>query len=72
MSTYANSPILVTGAAGKLGRAVIAELAARGAKNITAGSRDPAKVAGLGVKTARVDFDDSASLDAAFTGIERL
>ena len=40
MSTYANSPILVTGAAGQLGRAIIAELKARGATNITAGSRD--------------------------------
>lgn len=72
MSTFVNSPILVTGAAGHLGRAIIAELKARGATNITAGSRDPAKVADLGVKTARVDFDDPSSLDAAFSGIERL
>ena len=72
MSTYSNSPILVTGAAGQLGRAIITELKARGATDITAGSRDPAKVADLGVKTARVDFDDPSSLDAAFSGIERL
>lgn len=72
MSAFTNSPILVTGATGHLGRAVIAELLAKGATKVTAGTRDPAKFDVKGVKAARVDFDDAASLDAAFAGIERL
>lgn len=72
MSTYTNAPILVTGAAGNLGRAIIAELLAKGATNVTAGTRDPAKLAIDGVRSVRVDFDDAASLDTAFAGIERL
>ena len=40
-----------------------------------AASRDPAKLADLaakGAETRRADFDDPASLDAAFKGVDRL
>lgn len=71
------SKILVTGASGNLGSLVINDLLARGvaASDIVAGSRDPSKLASLtakGVATAKVDFDDAASLEKAFTGIDRL
>ncbi|MDR3493323.1 MAG: SDR family oxidoreductase [Ancalomicrobiaceae bacterium] len=67
--------LLVTGAAGKLGRLVVAELLSKGGNRLIAGSRDPSKLADLaakGAETARVDFDDEASLDAAFAGVDRL
>lgn len=71
------SKILVTGASGNLGSLVINDLLARGVapSDIVAGSRDPSKLASLtakGVATAKVDFDDAASLEKAFTGIDRL
>jgi NAD(P)H dehydrogenase (quinone) len=72
MSDFRNSSILVTGASGHLGGIVVRELLARGATNVTAGSRDPSKLAVKGVRTLRVDLDDTASLDVAFAGIERL
>jgi NAD(P)H dehydrogenase (quinone) len=65
--------LLVTGANGKLGRRTVDLLLTAGARNLVAASRDPAKLAGLtGVETRRADFDDPASLDAAFAGIDRL
>lgn len=72
------SKILVTGAAGHLGRLVIKHLIESqklSPSDIVAGSRDTARLthlAALGVETRRVDFDDKASLEAAFTGIDRL
>ena len=66
--------LLVTGAAGHLGRLVIDALLASGKvapESIIATSRDPAKLAAYaekGVQTRRADFDDPASLDAAFAG----
>lgn len=70
--------VLVTGASGQLGKAVIAELLEQGkiaASDIVAASRDTAKIADLaaqGIETRRADFDDAASLEAAFTGIDRV
>jgi NAD(P)H dehydrogenase (quinone) len=64
--------ITITGAAGKLGRLVAQDVIARvGATGVTLASRDLAKLADFaakGVKTVRADFDDAASLEAAFAG----
>ena len=75
MSDFINAPLLVTGASGHLGRAAVEELLARGATKIIAGTRDPSKLADLadkGVDIRKVDFNDPASLPAAFVGVERL
>lgn len=72
----ATSPrLLVTGAGGQLGRSVVERLLDAGVPNIVAASRDPSKLADLaarGVETRRADFDDPASLTAAFAGVDRL
>ncbi|SMH49627.1 NAD(P)H dehydrogenase (quinone) [Rathayibacter oskolensis] len=68
--------LVVTGATGHLGRLVARHLLDRGtaASDILATGRDAAKLealaAELGVRTAVADFDDPASLDAAFAGAE--
>jgi NAD(P)H dehydrogenase (quinone) len=70
--------LLVTGATGKLGRLVLDELLASGnvaPSDIIATSRDAAKLADYaakGVQTRAADFDDAASLDAAFNGAARI
>ena len=66
---------LVTGAGGHLGRRVVELLLEARAGKVIAATRDPAKLADLaakGVETRRADFDDPASLDAAFKGVDRL
>lgn len=64
--------IVVTGATGHLGRAIVTELLKRvPANQVGASVRDPAKAAGLsamGVRVRRGDFDDSESLRHAFEG----
>jgi NAD(P)H dehydrogenase (quinone) len=66
--------ILVTGASGHLGRAVIRHLLdSRGVApgRIVAGSRSPDKLADFaarGVATRKVDFDDPSGLEQAFAG----
>ena len=66
--------ILVTGASGQLGRLVIDNLLASGKvapASIIATTRDVAKLsdyAAKGVTVRAADFDDPASLDAAFAG----
>ncbi len=75
MGTFNNASLLVTGASGHLGRAAVEELLARGATKIVAGTRDPSKLADLaarGVDVRKVDFNDAASLPAAFAGVERV
>ncbi len=66
----------VTGASGQLGRLAVAALAARvGAAAVVAIVRDPARAAGLfpaGVAIRAGDYDQPASLEAAFAGVERL
>jgi NAD(P)H dehydrogenase (quinone) len=67
--------LLVTGAAGHLGRQVLAELVQKKLKDtrIIAATRDPQKLKGLdGVEVVRADFDDEASLAVAFKGVDRL
>jgi NAD(P)H dehydrogenase (quinone) len=70
--------ILVTGAAGKLGRAVLRHLLETygiAPADIIAATRDTGKLgdlAALGVETRRADFDDEPGLVEAFAGIDRL
>lgn len=75
MAQFKDQTLLVTGATGNLGRIAVDELIARGATKVIAGSRDPARLAdlaGRGVETRKVDFDDAASLAAAFAGVDRV
>ena len=73
-----SNTLLVTGAAGQLGQRVIHHLletqkVAPG--SIVAATRDPAKLSALaakGVVVRKADFDDAATLDAAFAGVDRL
>ena len=68
--------ILVTGAAGHLGRRVVELLRARGGgAQIIAATRKPESLSALaaqGVEVRRADFDDDASLATAFQGVERV
>ena len=69
--------IVITGATGHLGRLVVENLLARGvaAGEITATGRQTDRLADLadaGVRVARADFADPASLDAAFAGATKL
>jgi len=75
MTTVQNGPFFVTGASGQLGRQVIDNLLAAGASPIIAVSRSPEKLADLadkGVEARKGDFNDPASLGAAFAGGKRL
>lgn len=67
-------PILVAGATGKQGGAVIRALLQAG-RSVRALTRDPASaaaqaLASQGVEVVRGDWSDSASLDAAMTGVD--
>ena len=68
--------IVITGATGNLGQHVIASLLASvPAANIIAAVRTPAKAAGLaakGVQVRQADYNDGASLDAAFKGATKI
>lgn len=68
--------IIVTGATGQLGRLVIASLLkTTAAAHIVAAVRDVAKAADLaaqGVQVRRADYNDAASLDAAFAGATKV
>ena len=73
--SFSSSKLLVTGAGGQLGRRVVELLLDAGASDVVATSRDPSKLADLaarGVEVRKADFDDPASLPAAFAGAERL
>ena len=64
--------IVVTGATGQLGRLVIqALLKTQPASEIVAAVRSPEKaadLAALGVQLRRADYNEPATLDAAFEG----
>lgn len=68
--------IVITGATGKLGQHVIASLLASvPAASIIAAVRNPAKaadLAALGVQVRQADYNDGASLDAAFKGATKI
>ena len=66
--------ILVTGANGHLGRAIVEHLSQRTAPaQIIAASREPDSLSPPdGVAVRRADFADPASLPEAFAGIERI
>jgi NAD(P)H dehydrogenase (quinone) len=67
--------LLVTGASGHLGKAVVAELRRLGAEKVIAATRSPRKhpeLAALGVEEWEADFDRPETLQAAFRGVERL
>lgn len=67
--------LLVTGASGHLGRRVVELLLEANAGPIIATTRTPDKLADLsarGVTVRAADFDDPASLQAAFAGADRL
>ncbi|MDH7801332.1 MULTISPECIES: SDR family oxidoreductase [unclassified Rhizobium] len=72
------SKILVTGAAGQLGQAVIRHLLETyrvPVGDIVTASRDVSRLSALaekGVEVRRADFDDPASLDTAFSGVTTL
>jgi NAD(P)H dehydrogenase (quinone) len=70
-----NQTLLVTGASGQLGRRVVELLLEARAGTVIAATRDPAKLADLAARGAvvrKADFDDEASLAAAFAGVDRL
>jgi NAD(P)H dehydrogenase (quinone) len=68
--------IVVTGATGQLGRLVIqALLKTQPASEIVAAVRSPEKaadLAALGVQVRRADYNEPATLDAAFEGADKL
>jgi NAD(P)H dehydrogenase (quinone) len=70
--------LLVTGAAGHLGRAVLGHLLETSkvaAGDVVAASRDPSKLTELaakGIETRKVDFNDESGLIEAFSGVGRL
>jgi NAD(P)H dehydrogenase (quinone) len=75
MPDFTNQTLLVTGASGHLARIAIDHLLANGAKHVIAGTRDVSKVADLkarGVEIRQLDFDDAASMAAAFAGVDRV
>jgi NAD(P)H dehydrogenase (quinone) len=66
--------LLVTGAGGQLGRRVVELLLEQHQGPVVAATRDPAKISDLaarGAEVRRADFEDAASLDAAFRGVDR-
>lgn len=64
--------ILVTGATGHLGSLVIDALLARGIApdHIVAGARDTSRVTQTGVQTVRLDYNDPATVEAAFDDVD--
>ena len=65
--SLADKRLLVTGASGNLGKAVVAELRRLGAKKVIAATRTPGKhqeLAALGVEEREADFDRPETLPA--------
>ncbi|MEN9353949.1 MAG: Family ership [Fibrobacterota bacterium] len=69
------STLLVTGAAGHLGRATLEHLLKAGHTRLVATTRNPdalADFAARGVEIRKADFDDATTLEAAFQGVDRM
>lgn len=68
--------IVITGATGQLGRLILSGLLAKtDAANLVAAVRNvdkAADLAALGVQVRRADYDDPATLDAAFAGADKI
>jgi NAD(P)H dehydrogenase (quinone) len=67
--------LFVTGAGGHLGRLIVETLLEQGFAKIVAGTRKPQAMADLAAKGAKIvaaDFDDPATLDVGFKGVDRL
>ncbi|EIV3154547.1 NmrA/HSCARG family protein [Escherichia coli] len=74
MSTFNNLPVLVTGATGKQGGAVVRALLQAG-RPVRALTRDPhsagaQSLTAQGVEVFQGDFNDPSSLDAALAGVD--
>lgn len=66
------SPILVTGASGNVGGAVVRELRRRG-ETVRAAARDPRKLPPAeGVEVVRFDFSEEATFGPALEGVDRV
>lgn len=73
--SFNDKQLLVTGASGSLGKAVVAEFRRLGAKKIIAATRTPRKsqeLAASGVEEREADFDRPETLQTAFRGVDRL
>ncbi len=73
--SFVDKQLLVTGASGNLGKAVVVELRRLGAKKVIAATRTPGKhqeLASLGVEEREANFDRPETLQTAFRGVERL
>jgi NAD(P)H dehydrogenase (quinone) len=73
--SFRDKQVLVTGASGNLGMAVVVELRRLGARKVIAATRTPGKnaeFAALDVEEREADFDRPETLQAAFRGVERL
>ena len=73
--SFGDKQLLVTGASGNLGRAVVGELRRLGAKKVIAATRTPGRhpeLASLGVEEREADFDRPETLQTAFRGVARL
>ncbi|HTV48570.1 MAG TPA: SDR family oxidoreductase [Phycisphaerae bacterium] len=73
--SFTDKRILVTGASGNLGKAVVTELRRLGAEKVIAATRTPGKnqeLVALGVEEREADFDRPETLQKAFAGVDRL
>jgi NAD(P)H dehydrogenase (quinone) len=73
--SFVDEQLLVTGASGNLGKAVVVELRRLGATNVIAATRTPGKhseLAALGVEEREADFDRPETLQKAFRDVKRL
>src|SRR5258708_9018300 len=72
MVTMAGRPVLVTGATRGMGRALVAEALARGAKRVHAGTRQPLAHPDRRVTPLALDVTDAAQIQAAAGQVESL